>query len=213
MIRVGPAGWPYKDWKGVVYPLKPLAASANWAKSVTISMLSRLTLPSMVLRAQQLQKSGLSRSPTMQTFSSQLSYFTHSRTSGSRHPKMLTAHDANPGVGDSTCATVTCGCVGRGVRRVGMRRRGKSGVNSYFDASGNSTDQLVVAVAGFIATPQVWNDWSKEWLYRLKCDGLNLFHRTTINVKGRDLRGQANRPSSKYQESLKPHEVFSHRGE
>ncbi len=52
---------------------------------------------------------------------------------------------------------------------------------AYFDASGNSTDQLAIAVAGFIASVESWNDWVEEWLGRLRQDDLGLFHRRIIN--------------------------------
>jgi uncharacterized protein YecE (DUF72 family) len=43
MIRIGPAGWSYKDWKGIVYPLKPprgfseLGYIANYFNTVEIN--------------------------------------------------------------------------------------------------------------------------------------------------------------------------------
>jgi hypothetical protein len=46
---------------------------------------------------------------------------------------------------------------------------------AYFDASGKR-DQLVLAVAGFVARAEDWIDWEGEWLDRLAQDGLPYFH-------------------------------------
>jgi hypothetical protein len=47
---------------------------------------------------------------------------------------------------------------------------------AYFDASGttHSTERLVMG--GFIASADPWVDFEKEWIVRLKKDGLNILH-------------------------------------
>jgi uncharacterized protein YecE (DUF72 family) len=37
VIRVGPAGWKYKDWGGIVYPQLSLVDSMSWPISLHIS--------------------------------------------------------------------------------------------------------------------------------------------------------------------------------
>ena len=43
MLRIGPAGWDYQDWRGVVYPpglqgIDRLAFLASWFKTVEINV-------------------------------------------------------------------------------------------------------------------------------------------------------------------------------
>src|SRR5271157_4917087 len=43
MLRIGPAGWDYQDWRGVVYPpglqgVDRLAFLASWFKTVEINV-------------------------------------------------------------------------------------------------------------------------------------------------------------------------------
>ncbi|MGE3154053.1 MAG: hypothetical protein AB7G48_18780 [Nitrospiraceae bacterium] len=49
---------------------------------------------------------------------------------------------------------------------------------AYFDASGHQEDPQMplVSVAGFIAPPDVWNDFEVKWKDRLAKDGLTVFH-------------------------------------
>jgi uncharacterized protein YecE (DUF72 family) len=41
MIRVGPAGWSYQDWEGIVYPAKPPMKQLE-QQSVQLGKTSRL---------------------------------------------------------------------------------------------------------------------------------------------------------------------------
>jgi hypothetical protein len=51
----------------------------------------------------------------------------------------------------------------------------------YFDASGTQHDQLVLAVAGFMSTPDCWIQFEKAWCDRLALSGLSRFHRRKFN--------------------------------
>ena len=51
---------------------------------------------------------------------------------------------------------------------------------AYFDASGDSHSQIALAVAGFVSHAEAWIEWEKEWLSRLRQDGLEYFHRKDL---------------------------------
>jgi hypothetical protein len=57
---------------------------------------------------------------------------------------------------------------------------------AYFDASGSEIGQPVLAVGGFLASAEAWLDFDREWLARLKTDGLDYFHTSEFNAS----RGQ-----------------------
>jgi hypothetical protein len=51
--------------------------------------------------------------------------------------------------------------------------------SAYFDASGKR-DQLIVVVAGFVSSAELWAEWEREWLKRLSVDGVSCFHATEL---------------------------------
>jgi len=52
---------------------------------------------------------------------------------------------------------------------------------AYFDASGDDHCQFALAVGGFVASADSWTEWEREWLDRLRNDGLECFHWTELN--------------------------------
>jgi hypothetical protein len=50
-----------------------------------------------------------------------------------------------------------------------------------FDASGSESDQPCLAVAGFMATAELWIDFEENWLRRLRQDGLTYFRTSDFN--------------------------------
>src|SRR5438876_1083748 len=58
VIRIGPAGWKYKDWNGVVYP-NPKPRAFDELAYLSTSMPSRSTRPITARRVPQQQRNGL----------------------------------------------------------------------------------------------------------------------------------------------------------
>ena len=56
-----------------------------------------------------------------------------------------------------------------------------SAFSCYFDASGTQHDKLVLAVAGFMSTAEIWLQFEKAWMERLKKSNLSYFHRNEIS--------------------------------
>ena len=52
------------------------------------------------------------------------------------------------------------------------------GFSGYFDASGDDTDKetMVVSVAGFLASADVWMDIESKWIERTNRAGIKKFH-------------------------------------
>lgn len=63
-----------------------------------------------------------------------------------------------------------------------MKKARRSEFTCYFDASGTQHDQLALAVAGFMSTPDRWREFEQVWLARLAKSGLKEFHRKDLNL-------------------------------